>query len=164
MFSVTCVHMNSELTTWYWITNWEGVPLGRPFSIPVVLSGQGLRPPDFSPLHVTCPLCCHHCSGLVVAAMLMRLHGCSLSDISRRHSLTQSKLPVPLAVKSFHHALFHNDFWALDSGVHASAGLGYHTITCSLGFDTLWFYIMVSVSQRSFFREGWEPHLSVSTG
>lgn len=60
-------------------------------AIPVVLRGQGLGPPDLSPLHATCPLCCH-CSGLVQAAMLMSLPGCSLSDISRRHSLTASFL------------------------------------------------------------------------
>lgn len=69
MFSVTCVHMISELITWYWITNWEGVSKGRIFS-PLLPSQLSLEVKGWGLL--TFPLCMLHVRCVVIVQVLFR--------------------------------------------------------------------------------------------
>lgn len=82
-YSVACMCMFSGLTTWYQIRNLGTLPWGRLFPpLPAFLCFLSLYS---CPWHV---IAGHPHSGLIQAAILVRLQGRSFSDISRRHDLT----------------------------------------------------------------------------
>lgn len=148
--------MISELTAWYWVTKRELRPREHYFSLsqhPLVscssLSEAGFLW-DFPPSMLACLLA--SCSGLLQAAMLMRMrhHGYSISDTSIRWNLPTNFLIIWFL--QYFHLL---PLWPLIIScrtyiINVSIGTGHHIITFFCIF-LLQFSLMVSIHWKKTF-------------